>query len=249
MKSILRLFYVLAFSILSVSGADTQRPVILLTGYWKPTNEMLRPFSKNPAQNPGGYIGENWRGLGYDVVAYFPEFPAGREWQGVGDFEVDPKDTLVDFNRVTALHNPIAIISFGRGDGPWEIETNAPDYYGQGPKLKNSLPAEEIKKAVNKSGSKLKAWIDTKDDAGDYVCGYLSHLGALYHETHIQAADPARNIAQGFIHVKAGKKPEDYRLALEATLTATATYIDLQIRAEAARKSKPQTPAIASVTL
>ena len=33
-------------------AANTQN--ILITGYWPPTNEMLRQWSQNPAQNPGG---------------------------------------------------------------------------------------------------------------------------------------------------------------------------------------------------
>lgn len=45
---------------------------ILLTGYWPPTNEMLRDWSTNPAQNPNGWAGGNWEGLGYDVYSYFP---------------------------------------------------------------------------------------------------------------------------------------------------------------------------------
>jgi len=48
---------------------------VVLMGYWPPTNEMLRPWSTNPEQNPDGWTGENWRGTGYDVYAFFPEFP------------------------------------------------------------------------------------------------------------------------------------------------------------------------------
>src|SRR6188474_964335 len=38
------------------------RPAILLTGYWPPTNEMIRHFSTDPVQNPGGWMGSNWEG-------------------------------------------------------------------------------------------------------------------------------------------------------------------------------------------
>ena len=48
---------------------------VVLMGYWPPTNEMLRPWSTDPAQNPGGWIGEDWEGYGYDVYSFFPEFP------------------------------------------------------------------------------------------------------------------------------------------------------------------------------
>ena len=40
---------------------------ILLTGYWPPTNHMLRQFSTDPEQNPGGWRGRNWRGHGFDI--------------------------------------------------------------------------------------------------------------------------------------------------------------------------------------
>ena len=50
------------------------RPAILLTGYWPPSNEAVRPFSNNPVQNPGGWVGSDWEGRGYDVYSYFPEF-------------------------------------------------------------------------------------------------------------------------------------------------------------------------------
>ena len=50
---------------------------IMITGYWPPTNEMVRHFSNNPVQNPGGWVGGNWEGRGYDIYAFFPEFPHG----------------------------------------------------------------------------------------------------------------------------------------------------------------------------
>ena len=75
-----------------VLAAHTQN--ILLTGYWPPTNEMLRKFSTNPDQNPGGWQGQNWEGRGYDVYAFFPEFPGGTgsNPKGNGDFEIDYQD-------------------------------------------------------------------------------------------------------------------------------------------------------------
>ncbi len=50
---------------------------ILITGYWPPTNEMIRRFSTSATQNPTGWIGENWEGRGYNVHSFFPEFPGG----------------------------------------------------------------------------------------------------------------------------------------------------------------------------
>lgn len=99
---------------------------ILVTGYWPPTNEMLRPFSRNSAQNPGGWIGENWEGRGYDVHAYFPEFPGGTgsNPRGTGDFEVDYQDTAADLERIINEFRPVAIVSFSRANTSigWELE-------------------------------------------------------------------------------------------------------------------------------
>ncbi len=99
---------------------------ILVTGYWPPTNEMLRPWSRNPTQNPGGWIGRNWEGRGYDVYAYFPEFPGGTgvNPKGNGDFEVDYQDTAADWARIIAEIRPVAIITNSRANTVrgWELE-------------------------------------------------------------------------------------------------------------------------------
>src|SRR5688572_26944625 len=98
---------------------------ILVTGYWPPTNEMLRQFSTNPAQNPGGYVGANWEGRGFNVVSYFPEFPTPSSFPwGVGDFEVDYQDTSADWIRITNEVKPVAIVTFSRGatGREWQME-------------------------------------------------------------------------------------------------------------------------------
>ena len=106
---------------------------ILLTGYWPPTNEMLRQFSTSRAANPDGWRGRDWRGKGFDIHAFFPEFEPGCEikvssgdscWVGSGDLRVDYAATLRDFRRITATIRPCAIITFSRGgrDSSWEIE-------------------------------------------------------------------------------------------------------------------------------
>ncbi|MBC7770977.1 MAG: hypothetical protein H7210_00645, partial [Pyrinomonadaceae bacterium] len=109
---------------LAVTGAmaDNTRN-IMITGYWPPTNEMLRPFSANLSQNPGGWVGQNWEGLGYNVHAFFPEFPQGLG-RGVGDFEVDYQDTATDWARLVAEVRPVAIITFSRANTArgWEME-------------------------------------------------------------------------------------------------------------------------------
>lgn len=106
------------------SGGQTNN--ILITGYWPPTNEMLRPFSTNSTQNPGGWIGQNWEGRGFNIHAHFPEFPGGttvNPW-GNGDFEVDYQDTSADWTRITDMLKPVAIITFSRANSlrEWQME-------------------------------------------------------------------------------------------------------------------------------
>lgn len=106
----------------------------MLTGYWEPTNEMLRPFSKNRHQNRSGWIGRNWEGTGFNVFAFFPEFPEGigsGKGVGEGDFTVDYQDTLNDFYRIVNQLNPCAIISFSMdsyAERLWTVETAAKVY-------------------------------------------------------------------------------------------------------------------------
>lgn len=118
------------------SCVDARAENIVLVGYWPPTNEMLRPFSTSPVQNPEGWMGQNWNGLGHDVYAFFPEFPpdgnpfndpfgsAGFIGSPESDFRVDYQDTSVDFWNVMDLLHPLGIITFSWGDfdNRWEIE-------------------------------------------------------------------------------------------------------------------------------
>lgn len=188
------------------------RPVIMLTGYWPPTNEMLREFSPNSAQNRGVWRGENWENSGFDIQAYFPEFPNGGQ-RGEGDFEVDFNDTKLDLERITAELKPVALLSFGQGQGPWEIEYNFPDFWHGGPTLQSTLPVDAIAQAVNATDS-VPAWIDWRGNPGDFLCGYISYLGAQYRVSHEAVK------AQGFIHVGTGYSAAKYREALHATLRA-----------------------------
>lgn len=103
---------------------------ILITGYWPPTNNMVRQFSPNPDSNPSGWRGRNWEARGFDIVSHFPEFPGqtGPDWgKGVGDFEVDYQDTWSDWQRISAEVRPVAIITFSREPSSlgWTIEPAA----------------------------------------------------------------------------------------------------------------------------
>jgi hypothetical protein len=119
----------LALAMTSSAAAAQTRPTIMITGYWPPTSFMIRDWSPIPAQNPE-WIGGNWESRGYDVKAYFPEFPGltGPNWgRGTGDFEVDYQDTAADWARITAEVRPIAIITFSRANTSvgWEMEPAA----------------------------------------------------------------------------------------------------------------------------
>jgi len=121
-------------------GSTTTGPIacdkhVVLMGYWPPTNEMLRPWSTNPEQNPGGWIGEDWEGYGYDVYSFFPEFPPDGDPSNdsigddgaVGsprhDLRVDYQATSADFWRIVDEHQPVIIVTTSRGgDIGWEIE-------------------------------------------------------------------------------------------------------------------------------
>lgn len=107
---------------------------VVVMGFWPPTNEMLRPWSTNPEQNPGGWIGENWEGFGYDVYSFFPEFPpdgdptndAIGEPGSVGspdyDLQVDYQQTSADFWRIVDEHQPVILLTTSRGSSGWEVE-------------------------------------------------------------------------------------------------------------------------------
>jgi hypothetical protein len=121
---------------LTIDGGGGACPKhVVVTGYWPPTNEMLRPWSTDPAQNPEGWQGRDWRGLGFDVYAYFPEFPpdgvpfndprgsAGFIGSEDSDFRVDYQDTSADFWRIMDDRRPLILITTSRGgDIGWEVE-------------------------------------------------------------------------------------------------------------------------------
>jgi hypothetical protein len=115
---------ILALLCCARAGADGGRPAILVVGYLPPTNEMLREFSTNPAQNPGGWVGSDWEHRGFDIYAYFPEFPAGAQCMGVGDFEIDYQDTTTDFARITQQLHPVAVLTMSLGSSfiGWGLE-------------------------------------------------------------------------------------------------------------------------------
>lgn len=218
----------------------TSRRAIMCTGFWDPTGTMLVPFSTDIELNPSGWQGENWEGLGYDIYSYFPK-------PGIytGMFEVDYQDTWEDFWNVASQLHPIAIISFGAGDGPWEIEYNArnlnswvndekppyqptpcpPDDTQPAGYIRHStLPVQQISDAVNNQAT-IQAWVDWGGNPGFYLCEYIAYLGMWYQNTHNTTVDPYPCHAAGFIHVNAGVTVEDAMQAAKITIRETIYYL------------------------
>jgi pyrrolidone-carboxylate peptidase len=226
---------------------------IMVTGYWPPTNEMLRRFSTNPEQNPDGWIGENWEDRGYDIHAFFPEFPDGLG-KGVGDFEVDYQDTSEDFWRIVEEVHPVAIVTFGRGnyDRSWEVEWQTRnldswlnDYqepYQPTPSPPDSsvpvdyirystLPMEPIADAVNAAYEDIAvdAFVDYTGFAGGFLCEYVGYHASWYQDLHSDPDDPYWNVAAGHIHVGGELARRAARIASRITLRELIAYVDTQV--------------------
>jgi pyrrolidone-carboxylate peptidase len=218
----------------------TTHRVIMCTGFWNPTGLMIAPFSTDPVLNPNGWKGKNWEGLGYDIYSYFPK-------PGIytGMFEVDYQHTWEDFWNVTSQIHPIAIISFGAGDGPWEIEYNARNLdvwlNDDKPPLQptpcppdntepvgyirhSSLPVQQIQDAVNNQTT-IRAWVDWHGDPGAYLCEYIAYLGMWYQNTHNTTVDPYPCRTAGFIHVNAGVDVQEAMKATNSTTRETIKYL------------------------
>ncbi|MBI1190694.1 MAG: hypothetical protein GC200_08470 [Tepidisphaera sp.] len=227
---------------------------IMITGYWPPTNEMLRPFSQNSSQNPGGWQGLNWEGRGYNIYSYFPEFPGGvnQNPRGTGDFQVDYQAASADFWRITGELKPCAIITFSRGDpgSNWELESRArklplnqwsPDYLAptqptpdlpiasepDGMIRYSSLPMSDIRTAVQAAIPGFNAFIDTSNNfGGTFVSEFTSYHGAWYQNLHSSPNDPAQCFAGGHIHVGINTPLATAQIATFATLRTLEGYLD-----------------------
>lgn len=228
---------------------------ILLTGYWPPTNNIVRPFSTNPAQNPEGWIGGNWEGRGYNIHSYFPEFPSGLG-KGVGDLEVDYQDTSADWVRITDEIKPVAIITFSRGSAgkSWEIEYRGrnleqwvDDYEAPfqptpsppdptmpaGGIRYSSLPMVQILQAVRSSGIDVAPFIDSSSSSfgGGFLSEFIGYHGMWYKDAHDDPEADYRAFAAGHIHVGTGVSVENGRAAADVTLRELIRYLDTVVPA------------------
>jgi len=225
-------------------------PVILLTGYWPPTNEAVRPFSQNSLLNPEGWIGENWEEYGFDIISYFPTFsPPDCEscGQGNGDLEVDYQDTSEDWWNIVESLNPISIITFSRGyiNYSWELEykyynwfnwindftppyqptPTPPDQDSPMNSMRfSSLPMTEIVDVVNSSDLGLNAYIDYAAGAGMYLSEFKGFHGVWYKALMDNIEDTPCYVA-GHVHVGGLVDWDTAHEAVKITLRETINYI------------------------
>lgn len=225
---------------------------VLITGYWPPTNEMVRPFSANPLLNPGGWIGANWENRGYDIYSYFPEFSdpdCNSCGQGMGDFEVDYQDTSADFWPIVEALQPVLIITCSRtgANFSWELERNAynndswvndytaplqptpspPDDSVSADFLRTStLPMQAVVDVINASSLGLNGFICESQSAGSFLSGFMAYHGMWYQSIHAAEDDPARCVAAGHIHVGDSIDWDDAHEATKITLRTVLGYAD-----------------------
>ncbi len=230
---------------------NRDNPVIVVTGFWPPTNEMIRHFSQDSTLNQEGWQGENWRELGYDIIAFFPEFEdpdCNNCGQGYGNFEVDYQDTSEDFWSLIPNLNPISIITFSRGyiDYSWELEYNyynrtnwygdyfSPIYPTPNPPddnvdvnfLRNStLPMQSIVDAVNSSNLALNSYIDINGDPGRFVSEFMGYHGVWYHDLYeFDSENPC--FLSGHVHVGGLIDWDTARNAAEITIENVIQELD-----------------------
>jgi pyrrolidone-carboxylate peptidase len=224
---------------------------ILITGYWPPTNEMIRPWSADIVLNPDGWIGGNWENRGYNVYAYFPTFAnpmCTSCGQGMGDFEVDYQDTSADFWPLVATLKPVAIVTFSRTNGSfvWQVEQNALNYLNwtndytaplqptptppdasvpANAVRQSTLPMQAIVNAMNAAGLGINASIDPTN-SGAFLSGYMAYHGMWYQSLHAAVNDPARCVAAGHIHVGPNIPWNTATEGTKVTLREVTEYLD-----------------------
>lgn len=221
---------------------------IMITGYWPPTNEMVRQFSTSETQNPAGWAGGNWEGRGYDIYSYFPEFPNG-VGRGEGDLEVDYQDTSEDFWRIVNEVQPVALITFSRGRSGrnWEVEgvqrnlqnwvndytapfqptPSPPDpSVPAGHVRPSTLPMQDIVDRLEDEYPVINPFIDADGFGGGFLSEFIAYHGVWYQSLHSDPADPAWSVAAGHIHVGTSVTTQQGIRATEITLRTLLDYVD-----------------------
>lgn len=229
---------------------ERENPVILITGYWPPTNEMIREFSQNELLNPDLWTGNNWEQRGYDIISFFPEFddPNCNDCgQGYGQFQVDYQNTSNDFWPIVEDLKPIAIVTFSRGymDNSWELEynfynrtnwindftapflptPNPPENTVQNYYIRNSsLPLLNIQQNMNDLSIGMDAYIDWDGHPGRYVSEFMGYHGVWYQSLNQSSNDPC--IMAGHIHVGGLVDLDDAKNATKITLRTIIDELD-----------------------
>lgn len=227
-------------------------PHVLVTGYWPPTNEIVRRFSQRAVQNPEGWVGANWENRGYNIYSFFPEFPNG-VGQGVGDFEVDYQDTSEDWWPLLNAMKPIGLITFSRASNnqnwtveggnrtyvtpSWSADFTAPLRPEAGiplidlePPLTErftTLPANQIIQGIldEPALDDLVPHLSVIDNSR-YLSNYIGYHGCWWHAMHADPTDPAYNAAAGHIHVGFVMSLEEAQLAALISIRALSTHLD-----------------------
>ena len=233
---------------------DNGFPNFLITGYWPPTNEMLRQWSRNADQNPGEWVGENWEGRGYNVYAFFPEFPGGTTSnpKGDGDFEVDYQDTSADWFPLLEKVRPIGITTHSRGGTSrgWKLEggngayfttywtadyltpykptSEMPIYYEPHNNQRwSSLPMQDIVDAVAAvfSTAQVDPFVSTFDES-KFLSNCIGYHGNWWRDEHIDPNDPIRCYVGGHIHVGTSMEVIYATMSTEISLRVTLSHVD-----------------------
>tara|TARA_B100001115_G_C15830008_1_gene414006 strand:- start:669 stop:2069 length:1401 start_codon:yes stop_codon:yes gene_type:complete len=225
--------------------------IIMVTGYWPPTNEMVRHFSQNTNLNPEGWQGQNWENTGYDIVSFFPEFdPPNCDNCGIGfgDLEVDYQNTTEDFWPLVNSVRPLGIITFSRGynNMSWELEMNtynrfswisdySPPYQPtpSPPDQDNSvnflrqttLPINQIRDRINDLNNGLNSYIDYDGDAGSFLSEYMGFHGIWYKDLYFYD-DNNPCISAGHIHVGSQVPIEVAKVGAEESIRILIDYLN-----------------------
>ncbi len=247
-----RLLFLSTVTFAFAAPAAAQLPRIMLTGYWPPSNEAVRQFSTDPLLNPGGWQGGNWENRGYDIHSYFPTFTPPTCTScgtGSGHLEVDYQDTSQDFWQLANALQPIAIMTFSRGNvgNSWEVEMNQfnrtswiPDYVA--PVLPtpsppdasiapdalrpSTLPVQGIVNAVLASALPLAPAICASGNGGGFLSEFIAYHGVWYQDIHKWPGDPAWCVAGGHIHVGTTISFVIARQAAEVSLRELIAHVD-----------------------
>jgi len=230
---------------------NRDNPVILVTGYWPPTNEMIRHFSQNLDLNPNGWEGENWENRGYNIVSFFPEFdPPDCSDCGIGygDLEVDYQNTTEDYWPIVNNIKPLGIITFSRGfnNMSWELEMNTynrinwiNDYLSPFQPIPNppdeensinyhretALPVDQIRDAINNLDNGLDAYIDYEGHAGAFLSEFMGFHGIWYKDLH-QYDDVDPCFSAGHIHVGSQVSIEIAKQGTEESIRVLIDYLN-----------------------